>query len=327
MTSGFSDFAWVSSAVKSCCSAVTPKVPRISPPFSVTYSAEVLVVAFAVVGGVVDDHPGLVAEPGHEIGGRVVLVDHGAVDAVDLRVVVAVGDVGQDRAPDDHRQAELVIGVDRADRDRRAVVGDPGHDVVVGGGLGRHLDADVRFALVVEHDHLVLVLGVRVGIAQPDRQIGGIAPAQAIRRDAAGERPDERHLDQVLGERRRPERRCGGCGERECGDAACGAMHDPILPDLDQLSPSLPLLPGVGQHRRVQDRPGQALERQHVTPRRSGLVITRAACSFESHGGKRMQSGLAALRSSPVVLPGLGLTTLTCARVWPLIAAAARRGG
>ena len=32
MTSGFSALAWVSSAVKSCWSAVTPKLPRIFPP-------------------------------------------------------------------------------------------------------------------------------------------------------------------------------------------------------------------------------------------------------------------------------------------------------
>jgi hypothetical protein len=81
---------------------VTPKVARISPPFSVVL-AEILVVALAVVGGVVDHHPALVAELGHEISCDVVLVDHRAVDPVDLRVVVAVGDVRQHRTPDHDR--------------------------------------------------------------------------------------------------------------------------------------------------------------------------------------------------------------------------------
>ena len=80
--------------------------------------AEVLVVALAVVGGIVDHREGLVAEAGQELGVGLVLVDHGAVDAMDLGIFVAVGDVGQHRAPYHDRQAELVIGIDRGDGGR-----------------------------------------------------------------------------------------------------------------------------------------------------------------------------------------------------------------
>src|SRR5690606_41946975 len=109
-----------------------------------------------------------------------VLVDHGAVDPVDLRVVVAIGDLRQDRTPDDDRQAETVVGVDRGDRHRRTVVGHARDHPAVGARLGRHLHGDVRLALVVEHHHLVLVLGALVLIAYLDREDGGVAPAQAV---------------------------------------------------------------------------------------------------------------------------------------------------
>src|SRR5438128_1987565 len=78
--------------------------------------AEILVVALAVIGGVVDDRPGLEALVDHELRRRLVLVDHGAVDAVDLLVIVRVGDVGQHRAPDDGGQSELVEGIDGGHR-------------------------------------------------------------------------------------------------------------------------------------------------------------------------------------------------------------------
>src|SRR5581483_5081777 len=97
--------------------------------------AEVFVVALAVVGGVVNHGDGFEAEPRDELGVGVVLVDHGAVDAVHLVVLVAVGDVGQHGAPHDHREAEFVVGVDGGDRGRRAVVRGAGDDLLV----GRHL--------------------------------------------------------------------------------------------------------------------------------------------------------------------------------------------
>ena len=73
-------------------------------------------------------HPALEAEAGHQLGRDLVLVDHGAVDPVHLRKLVAVGDVGQHRAPHHHRQAEPVVGFDRGDRRDRAIVRDRGDD-------------------------------------------------------------------------------------------------------------------------------------------------------------------------------------------------------
>ena len=201
--------------------------------------AEVLVVALAVVGGVVDHHPGLVAEVGHQIGRDLVLIDHRAVDPVDLRVVVAVGDVGQHRAPDHDRQAEAMVGVDRGDRDRRAVVRDARHDLAIGARLGRRLHPGVRLALVVEHHHLVLVLGAFVLVAQLDGEVGGVAPAQAVGGDAAGERTDEHHLDQVLG--------IGGRCERERADGDAGDQAGPDVAlqfSLPCLSPACAILCG-----------------------------------------------------------------------------------
>ena len=84
--------------------------------------AEVLVVALAVVGGVVDDRPALELELGHELRRRLVLVDHRAVDAMHLLVVVRVGDVRQHCAPHHDRQAELAIDVHGGHRDGGAVV-------------------------------------------------------------------------------------------------------------------------------------------------------------------------------------------------------------
>ena len=160
--------------------------------------AEILVVALAVVGGVVDDREGLVAELGHQFGIGLVLVDHGAVDAMHLGIFVAVGDVGQHRAPDHHRQAELVIDVDGRDRGRRAIVRRRRDDLPVGRHLGGDLHRHVRLALVVEHHVLVLVFRLAVGIAQPHREVGRVAAAEPVDRDAAGQRADEADLDLVL---------------------------------------------------------------------------------------------------------------------------------
>ena len=74
---------------------------------------EILVVAFAVVGGVMDHGPLFVLQARHEFGGDLVLIDHGAVDAMHFLVVVCVGYFRQHRAPDDDREAEAVIHVDR----------------------------------------------------------------------------------------------------------------------------------------------------------------------------------------------------------------------
>ncbi len=110
-----------------------------------------------------------------------------------------------------------MIDVHGGNGHRRAVVRGRGDDVLVGGHLRGDLDADVGLALVVAHDELVLVLGVGVGVAQAHREVGGVAPADAVRRHAAGERADEAHLHLVLGGGG-----AGGKAERQCcrGDRA-----------------------------------------------------------------------------------------------------------
>ena len=161
--------------------------------------AEILVVALAVVGGVMDHRDGLVTELGDQRRVGFILVDHRAVDAMNLCILVAVGDVGKDSPPHDHRKAELVVGVDGRYCGRRAVVRRSSNDLVVGGHLGRGLHGDVRLAFVVEHDELVVVFGLCIGVAQLHRQIGRVAAADAVDRDTAGQRPDEADLDRVLG--------------------------------------------------------------------------------------------------------------------------------
>jgi hypothetical protein len=107
-----------------------------------------------------------------------------------------------------------MVGVDRGDRDSRAVVRDACHDCAVGACLGRRLHPGVRLALVVEHHHLVLILGALVLIAQLDRKVGRVAPAQAVGGDPARERTDEHDLDLIL--------RIGACRKRERADGDAG---------------------------------------------------------------------------------------------------------
>ncbi len=160
--------------------------------------AEVLVVALAVVRGVVDHHPFLVLHAGHELCRDLVLVDHGAVDAMDFGELVGVGDGGKHRAPDDDRQAELVVRVHRGDRGHRAVVRHAGDDRIVRGRLGRHLHRDVGLALVVQADEFVGVFGLGVLVSQAHRQIRRVAPADAVGGNAPGKRTDESDLDRLL---------------------------------------------------------------------------------------------------------------------------------
>jgi hypothetical protein len=154
----------------------------------------------------VDHCEGLVAELRQQLGVGIVLVDHGAVDAMHLGILVAVGDIGEHRAPDHNRQAELVIDVDRGDRGRGAIVCCRSDNRFVcchpGGDLNRH----VGLAFVVEHNELVLVFRLCVGVAQANREIGRVAAADAVDRDAARERPDKANLDLLF--------RLGGCGHR-----------------------------------------------------------------------------------------------------------------
>jgi len=91
-------------------------------------------------------------------------------------------------------------------------VGHAPDDGAIGAGLGGHLHAGVGLALVVEHEKLVLVLRLGVRVAQLDRQVGGIAAAEADGGVAAGERADERNADGLLGAR----------GEGKRGDQRCG---------------------------------------------------------------------------------------------------------
>ena len=112
---------------------------------------------------------------------------------------VAVGDIGQYRAPHHHRQAEPVVGLDRRDRRDRAIVRDRRNDAAVGACLGRRLHRDVRLAFVIEHQELVFVFRIGIGVAELDREISRVAAAQPVSRGPAGERADEGDLDLVLG--------------------------------------------------------------------------------------------------------------------------------
>ncbi|MGY4290750.1 hypothetical protein ACVWXO_010016 [Bradyrhizobium sp. LM2.7] len=140
-------------------------------------------------------------------------------------ILVGVGDFRQHRRPHHHRQLEAVKDVDRGDRGRGAVMRHRGDDRAVGGDLGDDLDADVRLAFVVEHNQLVVVFGLRVGIHQFHGQFGRVAAADAVGGECAGERPDERDLDLVLGKScvkaaksEWQQARCGKCGESSLGN-------------------------------------------------------------------------------------------------------------
>jgi len=65
--------------------------------------------------------------------------------------------------------------------------------------LGRDLHRHIGLALVVEHDQVVGVFCLGIGIAQLHGEISGIAAAEAIDRHAAGERTDETDFDLVFG--------------------------------------------------------------------------------------------------------------------------------
>ena len=81
-------------------------------------------------------------------------------------------------------------------------------DLAVSGNFRCNLDADVRLAFVVQRDEFVRVLCSRIGVAQSHGQVRGIASAQAVCGNTAGQRSDERQLDRFL---------CTGCaaGEHE----------------------------------------------------------------------------------------------------------------
>ena len=72
-------------------------------------------------------------------------------------------------------------------------------------------------------------------IAQLDREIGGVAPAQTVGGDAAGERPDERDLDLILGGGRAAGSERTQRNQTQRRADACGAYHGPILPGVDEL--------------------------------------------------------------------------------------------
>ena len=74
-----------------------------------------------------------------------------------------------------------------------------GNDLLVCRHLGRNLHRHIRLALVVEHHELVFVFRFWIGVAEPDREVRGIAAADTVYRDAAGERTDEADFDFVLG--------------------------------------------------------------------------------------------------------------------------------
>ena len=72
-------------------------------------------------------------------------------------------------------------------------------DVLVGRHLGGLLNGHVGLAFVVEHEELVLVFRFCIGVAQPHREIGGVAAAQSVHGNPARERTDEPDLDRLLG--------------------------------------------------------------------------------------------------------------------------------
>ena len=84
--------------------------------------------------------------------------------------------------------------------------------------------ADVRLALVVEHNQFVFVFRLRVGIAQPHGEIGRIAAAEPVDGNAAGQRTDEADLDLVLG----VGGRCGD-GKNECRNPGCCKLAQSLL--------------------------------------------------------------------------------------------------
>ncbi|MCY1493854.1 hypothetical protein D9M68_276990 [compost metagenome] len=149
-----------------------------------------------------DDGPLLVAQAGHELGRHFALVDHRAVDTMDLLELVAVGHLGQYGAPYHGGHAESAVDAHGAHSYGGAKVRHAGDDGLVRRDLGRDLNADVRPAFVVLHHQFIRVLGLRVHIAQAHGQVGGIASAQPDRRYATGQRTDKGNLDDILGLRR-----------------------------------------------------------------------------------------------------------------------------
>ncbi len=101
-----------------------------------------------------------------------------------------------------------MIDVDGSHRDRRTVVGYAGNDFAIGGRFGCDLHTNVRLAFVIEHNQLVVVFGVGISIAQPHGEVGGIAAAQTVGGNTAGQRSYERKLHGFLGAK-------GAAGERE----------------------------------------------------------------------------------------------------------------
>ncbi len=134
----------------------------------------------AVIRRVVDHRDILETDLGDELGIGVVLVDHGPVNAMHLRILGAVGDVWQHRAPHDDRKAEFVINIDRSDRGGGAIMRGRGDDFLVRRHLGGDLHGHVRLAFVIEHDEFVFVFRLRIGVAQFDGKIGRIATAEPI---------------------------------------------------------------------------------------------------------------------------------------------------
>ena len=71
-------------------------------------------------------------------------------------------------------------------------------DLAIRRDLGRRLDADIRFALVILYDQFIFVLGLRILVAQTNRKIGRVAPADTVHGHAAGQRTNEADFDFVL---------------------------------------------------------------------------------------------------------------------------------
>jgi len=99
-----------------------------------------------------------------------------------------------------------------------------GDDILVGRHLGGDLDRHVRLALVVEHHQLVFVFRLRIRVAQLHGEVGRVASADAVDRDAARQRTDETDFHLVLGvcgSRRKHQH----CSHEPSGDYLAGPDH------------------------------------------------------------------------------------------------------
>src|SRR4029450_1537359 len=76
-----------------------------------------------------------------------------------------------------------------------------------------------------EHDELVFVFRIRIGVAQPHGKLGRVTAAEAVGCRAARQRPDEGDLDLVLRPGRRCKRRCKQYSRERTGNGNSCPKH------------------------------------------------------------------------------------------------------